>query len=85
MDIPRGIGYVIAILIIILGIVVLPYGIVLVFAAGPDDMGCVYRWEEKKSQGFSEDRTREPETQVRPNESLSASNESLLFPLVPII
>ena len=33
MDIPRGIGYVIAILIIILGIVVLPYGIVLVFAA----------------------------------------------------
>ena len=67
MDIPRGIGYVIAILIIILGIVVLPYGIVLVFG-GIDDMGCVYRWEEKKSQGFSEDRTREPETQVRPNE-----------------
>ena len=33
MDIPRDIGYVIAILIIILGIVVLPYGIVLVFAA----------------------------------------------------
>ena len=33
MDIPRGIGYVIAILIIILGIVVLPYGIVLVFGA----------------------------------------------------
>ena len=49
MDIPRGIGYVIAILIIILGIVVLPYGIILIFAAVPDDMGCVYRWEEKKS------------------------------------
>ena len=33
MDIPRVIGYFIATLIMILGIVVLPYGIVLIFAA----------------------------------------------------
>ena len=68
MDIPRGIGYVIAILIIILGIVVLPYGIILIFAAVLMIWAVYTGGKKKKSQGFSEDRTTEPETQVRPNE-----------------
>ena len=68
VDIPRAIGYVIAILIIILGIVVLPYGIVLVFAPHVMIWAVYTGGKKKKSQGFSEDRTREPEPRVRPNE-----------------
>jgi len=48
VDIPRIIGYVIAILIIILGIIVLPYGIVLIFAAGLM-IWAVYTGGKKKS------------------------------------
>jgi hypothetical protein len=33
-----------------------------------DDLRCVQRRTEKKSQGFSEDRGREPETRLRADE-----------------
>jgi hypothetical protein len=56
VDIPRVIGYVIATLIIILGIVVLPYGIVLIFAAILMIWAVYTGGKKKKSQGFSEDR-----------------------------
>ena len=48
VDIPRIIGHVIAILITILGIVVLPYGIVLIVAGGLM-MWAVYKGGQKKS------------------------------------
>ena len=48
MDIPRIIGYAIAILITILGIIVLPYGIVLIVAGGLM-MWAVYKGGQKKS------------------------------------
>ena len=39
MGILRGIGYFIAILIIIVGIILFPYGIVLIIAASNNDVG----------------------------------------------
>ena len=49
MNIPKLIGYFIAILIIILGIIVLPYGIVLILCAGLM-IWSVYKGGQKKSR-----------------------------------